>query len=75
MTVLATPNPVHDVLQVTVQERVNILISDLNGRVLRKLTLGAGYHPVDVQSLQNGVYQLSVYRNNELVDVQKLVKQ
>lgn len=75
MTVLATPNPVRDVLQVTVQERVNIIISDLNGRILRKLTLGAGYHPVDVQSLQKGVYQLSVYRNNELVDVQKLVKQ
>jgi hypothetical protein len=75
MAVLATPNPVHDVLQVTVQERVNILISDMNGRILRKLTLGAGYHPVDVQSLQKGVYQLSVYRNNELVDVQKLVKQ
>jgi hypothetical protein len=75
MAMLATPNPVHDVLQVTVQERVNILISDMNGRILRKLTLGAGYHPVDVQSLQKGVYQLSVYRNNELVDVQKLVKQ
>lgn len=75
MVVLATPNPVRDILQVTAQERVNILISDLNGRIVRKLTLSAGYHPVDVQSLQKGVYQLAVYRDNELLDVQKLVKQ
>jgi hypothetical protein len=73
--VLATPNPVRDVLQITVQERVNVIISDLNGRVVRKLTLGAGYHPVNMQNLQKGVYQLAVYRDNELLDVQKLVKQ
>lgn len=72
---LATPNPVRDVLQVTVQEKVNVIISDLNGRIVRKLDLSAGYHPVNLQNLQKGVYQIAVYRNNELLDVQKLVKQ
>lgn len=73
--VLATPNPVRDILQITVQERVNIVISDMNGRAIRRLTLGAGYHPVNLQNLQKGVYQLAVYRNDQLLEVQKLVKQ
>lgn len=73
--VLATPNPVRDRLQLSVQMNdVTVVLSDLNGNTLRVLRLKAGVHYMDMQKFASGVYNLAVYQKQVKVDSQKIIK-
>ena len=74
--IVALPNPVKDILQVAVQaDDVSIHISDMNGRIYRRLNLRAGNHQVNVSNLPTGNYSIVVYQKNKRVAVQQLIKQ
>lgn len=73
---LATPNPVRDVLQLTVQaEGISVRLIDLNGRSLKTMNLQSGVQPMNVQDLSSGIYQLVIYQDNKQIGSQRIVKQ
>lgn len=54
------PNPVVDVLKVKVSEKTDLVLMDLNGRVLKQNELSVGENEVGVSELPNGVYLTKV---------------
>jgi hypothetical protein len=72
---IVTPNPVQNRLNVSVQEYIEIRLTDINGRAIKTQLLAAGNHTIDVSSLQAGVYILTAYRKGELVETQRIIKQ
>lgn len=70
-----TPNPVSNLLNLSVQERVEMKLTDMNGRILKTQVLAEGNHSIDVSSLQPGVYVLNAYKEGALVETQRVVKQ
>lgn len=75
VAITATPNPMKDNLQLTIQrENLQVILSDAGGRAVRRLTLQPGTHDVNVSDLAPGFYQLNVYHQGEWLETQKLVK-
>jgi hypothetical protein len=75
VTVIATPNPMRDNLQLSVQgQGAYIILNDLGGRAVRTMNINAGVQNLDVSNLPAGIYQLSVYEKGVLTDSQKLIK-
>ncbi len=72
----ATPNPMRNNLQLNVQsEGLSVTLTDFNGKTVRTLRLQPGVHTIPVADLPAGVYNLVIFKNNQKVDVQQLVKQ
>jgi len=75
MAVQAWPNPMHDVLNLTINKpRINILIADCNGKIVRSLLAATGTQSIDVRNLPVGVYSLIIYENQRRTGIQKLIK-
>ena len=73
--VVALPNPVRDILQVAVQaDNVSILITDLNGRIHKRMDLRQGNYQVNISSLPAGNYTIVVYEKKQRVASQQLIK-
>jgi len=73
--VLLYPNPVRDILQVAVQaDDITIAISGQDGRVLQRLQLAPGLHPVDIGQLARGIYHVMVYKKQQCTAVYKIIK-
>ncbi len=72
---IVTPNPVSNTLNLSVQNEVEMKLTDLNGRILKTQVLAAGNHSIDMSNLQNGVYVLNAYKAGALVETQRIVKQ
>jgi hypothetical protein len=71
------PNPVHDVLNITVSGRYegsNISITDVTGRVVKTIAVTAQSMAVDMKGMAAGTYFLK-YNNNNNQDIIKLVKE
>ncbi len=71
------PNPVHDVLNITVSGRYegsNISITDVTGRVVKTIAVTAQNMAVDMKGMAAGTYFLK-YNNNNNQDIIKLVKE
>ena len=75
------PNPANDVLNIEFshtelvsasQTNYNIIITDVVGREVLQQQYNKA---VDVSSLQNGIYFLSVYKNNTLLQTKKFIKE
>ncbi|MBI1342842.1 MAG: T9SS type A sorting domain-containing protein [Terrimonas sp.] len=74
--VLAMPNPFKDVLQLSIQEQgIRITLSDLSGKLLFNRLMQPGVQQIDMQNRVSGLYILTVYQGNEIIDVQKVIKQ
>lgn len=75
VVVQVMPNPVKDVLQLSVQSNdIRIVLTDLSGRMVRSQIVQPGLQQIDVQNLSKGVYQLSVYQKDEKVSSQQIIK-
>lgn len=76
VAVTATPNPVRDRLQLQVQaENIRVVLTDLAGRTIQSIQTQPGYHEINMSKLAPGLYNLSVFSNNSLLETQKIVKQ
>ena len=73
--VQATPNPVHNMLQVNVQARdISIEISHVNGTRLYRSQLQPGTHLVNLEKYPAGFYQLIIYQKRQRIMTQKVIK-
>ncbi|MCB9056803.1 MAG: T9SS type A sorting domain-containing protein [Chitinophagales bacterium] len=74
--VLATPNPVHDRLQLSIQaEGIRIMLVDMSGRTIERSAFQPGSHEINMSSLAPGVYQLVIFQDGKKMETQKIVKQ
>lgn len=74
--VTSYPNPVRTELILTVQEK-NLLITlnNINGVEVRRWRLEPGTHPMNLQQLSSGMYQLNIYDSkHRKIDGQKIIK-
>jgi hypothetical protein len=75
VTVQATPNPVHDLLQLNVEKMgLSAVLVDGSGRALRTWILQPGSQQVSVSNLPAGLYQLVIYQHKQQIDVQHILK-
>jgi hypothetical protein len=73
--VQVTPNPVCTIMQVTVfVPDVRITMHDLHGKLLRSWQLAPGIHPLNIQDLPAGTYQLTVYEKQQQSDSWRIIK-
>jgi hypothetical protein len=73
--VLATPNPVHDLLQLNVQaEGISAILVDGAGRALHTWILQKGSQEMNVNDLPAGHYQLVIYQKDQRIDIQHILK-
>ncbi len=76
VSVMATPNPVRDRLQVSIQaDKIEILLVDLSGRTVKNMKLQPGNHEINVANLASGFYQLVVLQDGVQIETQKIIKQ
>jgi len=74
--VLATPNPVHERLQLFVQaEGIRVMLIDMSGRTIERTAFQPGNHEINMSSLAPGVYQLVIFQDGKKLETQKIVKQ
>lgn len=68
------PNPTADYLTVETDntEKLDLVVTDILGRNLRKVSLNAGRHTLDLGDLPAGTYALSFYRENILLHSEKV---
>lgn len=72
----ATPNPVRDRLQLSVQaDHIRVVLTDLYGRTIENRNLQPGNHELNMSQLAPGMYQLVVFQNDKLIETQKIIKQ
>jgi hypothetical protein len=68
------PNPANDVINVSYADAINtITITDLNGRVVKQVVLGANEAQINIADLSQGVYILNASANGKSI-TEKIVK-
>ena len=78
--VIPNPNAGSFSLRITdesVMDQLKIIVSDIRGRAVATYTYakpaGMVLYPIQLQGLQNGAYNISLYNNNRLVTTERLV--
>jgi len=75
LKVLATPNPVRDLLQLSVQENgIIAYLYTVDGKALRTWQLQPGTQQVSIGELPAGNYQLVVFQKGQRVEAQHITK-
>lgn len=70
-----SPNPVVNSMTIrTVDNKVDITIYTINGKLVRKLTLGKGSHVVSLSDLSSGAYIIKITNENKNSYQQKFIK-
>ena len=73
--VQTSPNPVRDLLNITVQaDNIMIGVTDMSGRTVKQLRLNRGFHQTATSDLAPGVYQLTFYQGFNRIGGQQLIK-
>jgi len=73
--VLATPNPVHDLLQLNVQDDgISAIVVDGQGRTLHTWILQRGSQEMNVNDLPAGNYTLVIFQRQQRIDAQHILK-
>jgi hypothetical protein len=73
--VLATPNPVHDLLQLNVQDDgISAIVVDGQGRTLHTWILQKGSQEMNVNDLPAGNYTLVIFQHQQRIDAQHILK-
>ena len=68
------PNPANDVINVSYADAINtITITDLNGRIVKQVVLGANEAQINIADLSQGVYILNASANGKSI-TEKIVK-
>jgi hypothetical protein len=68
-------NPVRDYVQlVNATAGTYFRISDMNGRIIISGTLSAGANTINSSAWGAGIYTMSIYNKNKLIDSQRLLK-
>lgn len=74
--VTTAPNPVKNILQVSIQaDNVRLDLTDNSGKILSRMNLQPGNHSVDMSPYAAGVYHLIVSQNGLRLESQRIVKQ
>jgi hypothetical protein len=70
------PNPANTSITLKSEEYLNgfIQISDVNGKIVKEVSANGLETVIDIENLQNGIYQVSVNGNSGLNKIIKLVK-
>lgn len=69
------PNPVKDVINIVNTTVIdNVIITDMNGRVVKQVVLGVSEGQINISDLSQGVYILNATSNGKSV-TEKIVKQ
>ena len=75
IAIQTSPNPVRDLLNITVQEdNITLILSDMNGVSLKTLRLARGFQQASVSDLPAGVYQINVYKGSSKIDSRQIIK-
>jgi len=73
--VQTSPNPVRDLLNITVQaDNIMIGVTDMSGRTVKQLRLNRGFHQTATSDLAPGVYQLTFFQGFNRIGGQQLIK-
>jgi Zn-dependent metalloprotease len=73
--VLISPNPAQETASIRAEGGIqSILLQNLNGQMLRNITVNSNNHELDLQGLANGFYLLNIQLSNGQRGVKKLVK-
>ena len=74
--VTTAPNPVKNVLQVSIQaDNVRLDLTDNSGKILSRLSLQPGTHTVDMSPYAAGIYHLVISQNGLRLESQRIIKQ
>jgi len=69
------PNPVHNIMQVTVRaEDTRVDIVNSVGRLLHSLRLSPGNHSLDISRLPAGIYLVVIYRREQYAYSRRVIK-
>jgi len=73
--IMLYPNPVTGVvsIQTNMQEKYNLSISSLNGKLIHESTMEGTSHQIDLSSFQKGVYFITI-RSEDFVTTRKIIK-
>jgi len=73
--VQVSPNPMHDVLQISVQVKdVTMVLYDFNGRIMQSVQLEPGFHQLNVAGLSAGSYQAVFFQKGQVLSSQQIMK-
>jgi hypothetical protein len=69
------PNPANDVLYISSNEEddLEILIYDVKGQMIQKVTFQPGSEKIDISKLENGIYLINIQVDDE-VFTKKIIK-
>lgn len=71
------PNPTEGMLTISVNDNLDspqVVVNDLSGKVLLTQTI-AHQEQIDLSSLSNGIYMVSILVANEVIGVQRIIKE
>jgi hypothetical protein len=74
-----SPNPVTDILNIQYTNNqsginVDIVVTDLSGRLVLKSVLNSNENKIDVSSFQNGFYFITFFENNRFITTKRFAK-
>ncbi len=73
--VQTSPNPVRDMLNITVQaDNLSIMINSMNGTTLKAIKLNRGFQQASLSDLPAGAYNLIIYQGDSKIDSRQIIK-
>jgi len=71
------PNPTNEVLNISqsfFSEKIEMRLLDMSGRLVLSDQLNAPQHQIDLRTLSQGVYNLTLIKNNQILTSFKVIK-
>lgn len=73
-TFVVSPNPANNAIHFELSQQAQVTVFDLSGRMISESRMNAGASTLNVATLENGVYFLSVSYNDGTKEVARFVK-
>jgi hypothetical protein len=71
------PNPTNEILNISqsfFSEKIEMRLLDMSGRIVLSDQLNAPQHQIDLRTLSQGVYNLTLIKNNQILTSFKVIK-
>ena len=71
------PNPTNEILNISqsfFSEKIEMRLLDMSGRLVLSDQLNAPQHQIDLRTLSQGVYNLTLIKNNQILTSFKVIK-
>jgi hypothetical protein len=71
------PNPTSEILNISqsfFSEKIEMRLLDMSGRIVLSDQLNAPQHQIDLRTLSQGVYNLTLIKNNQILTSFKVIK-